>query len=147
MRKDCSKLKKTTNPQANSIVININPSHLPQIHREHHRLPIVNKIRQGYATKNARSYRDAALGRIPAPKLEALSWSVNHKKDRRDHQNISNVANLLALEESFIANFTINNTRARCLIDTSASGDFLSIHFAHINKVKHRKLVELISIQ
>jgi transposase InsO family protein len=145
MRKDCPKLKKT-NPQVNSIVININPSHPPQIHREHHRLPTVNKIRQGYATKDARSYRDAALGRTPAPKLEAPSWSVNRKEDRQDHQNIS-MADLPALEEPFIANFTINNTRARCLIDTGASGDFLSTHFAHVNKVRHRKLVEPIPIQ
>jgi hypothetical protein len=94
MRKDCPKLKKT-GPQVNSVTININSSHPPQSHRDHHRLRTINKIRQGYTIKdarsynarsyNARSYKDAILGRKPVPKLEAPSWSI-----KQDHQTIAN---------------------------------------------------------
>ena len=51
------------------------------------------------------------------------------------------------LEEPFVARIRINNVEARCLIDTGASGDFVSSHFTFVNRLKHRKLDSAIPIQ
>ena len=152
MRKDCPKLlKKKRQLQANSIDIDAEENSAlltPQINQVRPQIPTVNKVRQGYAAKDARTYKDALLGKKTTPKLEAPSWSINKDKipiQTGDAMNVNN--GLPPLEETFIANLPINGVKARCLIDSGASGDFLSSHFAYVNRVKHRKLEESIPLK
>jgi hypothetical protein len=142
MRRDCPKLQQQ--PAAN--VMSIVPSEDLTDSFEQVPLPVVNKLRQGYAIKDARSYKDAMLGK---PKLEAPSWSVDKEKIpiATDSAPSSTPSSLPRLEEPFIARIRINNVEARCLIDTDASGDFVSSHFAFVNRLKHRKLGSAIPIQ
>jgi hypothetical protein len=154
VRRDCTELQKVLQAQQPSA----NAIHVPNIpmHDAFDQLPIptVNKVR-GYAVKDTRSYRDATLGK---PKLVAPSWSIDRKKLGEAKKDISNVSNgtetpapgddsLPRLEEPLIVRIHINNVEARCLIDTGASGDFVSSQFTFVNRLKHRKLKEPIPIQ
>ena len=146
MRRNCPKLQ-TSRQLPASNAISIRSSDATQTGHDQAPLPTVNRIRQGYAVKDARTYRDAALGRPSMPKLEAPSWSVDATKLPIETKDDSAASTLPRLEEPFIARIRINNVEARCLIDTGASGDFVSSHFTYTNRLKHRKLASAIPIQ
>jgi Reverse transcriptase (RNA-dependent DNA polymerase)/Retroviral aspartyl protease/Zinc knuckle len=137
LRRDCPKLQQAQQPSANAIYSLIPPEAMRSAFRQAP-LPVINKIRQGYAVKDTRSYRDVTLGK---PKLEVPSWSIDKKTP------IVTSPVLPRLEEPLIARVRINNVESRCLIDTGASGDFVSSHFTFINRLKHRKLGSAIPIQ
>src|SRR5437667_1223563 len=140
-RRECPRLH-SRKPAMNAISV-MPSSHPDQAKQDQPQIPTVNKVRQGYAVKDARTYREALVGKPANPRLEAPSWSVS----------ASNIPNQTGhhdqprLEEPFVANVLINNVKARRLIDTGASGDFVSSHFAYVNRVKHRKLGSSIPIQ
>jgi Retrotransposon gag protein/Retroviral aspartyl protease/Zinc knuckle len=152
IRRDCSELQKAQQaqqPLANAVTIALAYDTFGQAP-----VPTVNKVHRGYAVKDTRSYRDAALGK---PKLEAPSWSVDKRKlgESSEVKNISNGTGdpapseepLPRLEEPLIARIRINGVEARCLVDTGASGDFVSSQFTYVNRLKHRKLKEPVPIQ
>ena len=156
VRRNCPKLAKgsgtsTSSAYPASNAITLVPRNVMKDAFYQLRLPTVNKVRQGYAVKDARTYKEAAMGKSPSPALEAPSWSIEKKVlpistgDHRDHQTLA--TSLPRLEEPFIARISINNVPARCLIDTGASGDFVSTHFTFVNRLKHRKLDAAIPIQ
>jgi hypothetical protein len=79
-------------------------------------------------------------------------WTESATAKKEDISNVSNGTEnsaepLPRLEEPLIARIHINNVEARCLIDTGASGDFVSSQFTFVNRLKHRKLKEPIPIQ
>jgi hypothetical protein len=140
-RRDCPKLQQS----ASNTISFMAPLDLGDCY-DQIPFPTINKVRQGYAVKDTRSYRDAALGK---PKLEAPAWSVDKEKiaTQAEDQDSSHSSTLPRLEESFITRIRINNVEARCLIDIGASGDFISSHFTFLNRLKHHKLNAAIPIQ
>jgi hypothetical protein len=144
-RRDCPKLQQSRQQPASNAISFTTPLDLRESY-DQIPFPTVNKVRQGYAVKDTRSCRDAALGK---PKLEAPSWSVDKKKvaTQAEDQGSSHSSTLPILEEPFITRIRINNVEARCLIDTGASGDFISSHITFVNRLKHHKLNTAIPIQ
>ena len=151
IRRNCPKLQTARQqPASNAISILTPPD--SQSGFDQARIPTVNKVRQGYAVKDTRTYRDAALGK---PRLEAPSWSIDKSQLSIATKGSSSASTSAAstesalprLEEPFVARIWINNAEARCLIDTGASGDFVSSHFTYTNHLKHRKLDSAIPIQ
>ena len=139
LRRDCPELRRVQ-PSAHALDLHDAFEQVPL-------RPTVNKVRQGYAVKDTRSYRDAALGK---PRLEAPSWSVDKAKIVKSGDHAPNISietndhepdpELPRLEEPLIARIRINGVEARCLINTGASGDFVSSHFAFVSRLKARKL-------
>ncbi len=78
--------------------------------------------------------------------VDASKLSIE-PKDNSATPSSSTSSALPRFEEPFIAWIRINNVEACCLIDTGASGDFVSSHFAYTNHLKHRKLDSAIPIQ
>jgi len=141
VRHDCPKFQQSRQQPATN-AISIIPPETTLSRFDQVRLRTANKVRQEYAVKETGSYRDAALGQ---PKLEAPSWSVDTKiaisaPDHQDlsHSSTSESPSLPRLEEPFVRRIRINSAEARFLVDTGASGNFVSSHFTFVDFLKHR---------
>jgi hypothetical protein len=142
LRRDCPKLWQQPTANAMSLIPDLRAAFeqvpLPsgQI-----RLPTVNKLRQGYAVKDATLDKPKLQTPVDKEKI-AIATGEQH-----DSTHSSTLSSLPKLEEPVVAQIRINNVEARCLIDTKASGDFISSHVTFVNHLKHRKLDSAIPIQ
>ena len=103
--------------------------------------------RQGHPILQRRGVGEAEAGSPFMVRRQKKDCNVDWRSPK--FESLSNPASssLPRLEEPFVARIRINNIEARCLIDTGASGDFVSSHFTFVNRLKHRKLDSAIPIQ